>query len=333
MEFVPPVLARFALPQPGIGSGMGSLWFERMEADRMFLSARRAVQKGVAILALGLGLPGASPAVTPEQFAALEPEEALRLPALEAVSVFGWNQEEFLFVLENALIDLRYLYLKPAGRPSSALTSAIKAFQQETGHKPTGTLLVGEFLELVQRGNEFWQSPVVPGPQLVSHEAGVVSAKGTWVSPGAQELNPIQTTSIRCYQAAGLCSMATARLITSQEEGAWYHSPTMDLEVEAHDWKVTQWTDAQVQAEDRSGPCVTRRLSIDLRQQQAAMTSEPTGAPQCRTPGGSTRTYVLASGYEVAATFWGERRDRAHKLRSAAFQKLVEQIQSKRTPR
>ena len=67
-------------------------------------------------------------AITPEEFGALDPEQALRLPVMEALEVFGWRRDEFVFVLENALIDLRYLYRQPSGKPSEALTGAIRTF-------------------------------------------------------------------------------------------------------------------------------------------------------------------------------------------------------------
>ena len=147
---------------------------------------------------------GAAWPLTPEQFAALEPEEALQLPATEALPVFGWQEREFVFVLENALIDLRYLYRQPGGRPSDQLTAAIKAFQRDTKRKPTGKLLVGEFLDLIQRGNEMWQSPILPGPNFVAQKDDVVWAEGTWFSAQAAEPDPIQTTSVRCYRQAAL---------------------------------------------------------------------------------------------------------------------------------
>lgn len=290
----------------------------------------RASSHWLPVVALAAGLAGPVHGVTPEQFAALEPEEALRLPALEAIDVFGWSRQEFVFVLENALIDLRYLYRAPSGRSSAALTAAVKAFQKDSGQKGTGTILVGEFLDLIQRGNEFWQAPIMPGPSVVSRKGEVVSAEGTWVSPDGDEPNPIQTTSIRCYRAAGLCAMVTARLITEQDSESWYHSAMMDLALEGRDWNIVRWTDERIEAQHQAGPCITYRLTIEVRRELATMAAQPTGAEQCRTEAAPPRTYTLASGYEVAARYWEERRERAHRLRSQAFQALTEKIQSRR---
>jgi len=290
----------------------------------------RVLSRWLPAVALAAGLAGPAHAVTPEQFAKLEPDEALRLPALEAIDVFGWSRREFVFVLENALIDLRYLYRAPSGRSSDALAAAVKAFQKDSGQKATGTILVGEFLDLIQRGNEFWQAPIVPGPAFVSRKGEVVAAEGTWVSPDGPEPNPIQTTSIRCYRAADLCAMVTARVITEQDGEGWYHSAMLDLTLEGRDWNVTQWTDDRIEAQQQVGPCVTYRLTIDLRRDLATMATQPTGVEQCQAEIAPPRTYTLASGYEVAGRYWEERRERAHRLRSQAFQALTEKIQNRR---
>jgi hypothetical protein len=291
----------------------------------------RLLQASFAAVCLALTL-GATPAraITVEEFTALEPDKALALPALEAVDLFGWTREEYQFVLENALIDLRYLYRAPSGKSSAQLIAAIKAFQRDIGHSATGTLLLGELFELMHSGNEFWQAPITPGSDALSHKGDVVIAEGTWVAPGALEPNPIHTTSIRCYRAASLCSMVTARVITDVQPGGWYHAPGMDLILETRDFALTRWSDELVLAEETSGPCVTYRLSVDLRGGPITLARQPTGAGQCNAAIAPPRTYTLTSGYEVAARYWDEWRNRTHKLRSSAFQKLVEQLQNKR---
>ena len=125
--------------------------------------------RGTLVLAVALaGVAEPSLALSPEEFAAMEPEAALQLPVVETLSVFGWRKQEFVFVLENALIDLRYLYRAPSGHTSKELTAAVKAFQRDIGATPTGVLLVSQFIDLGQRGNEFWQSADLsrPGQRL-----------------------------------------------------------------------------------------------------------------------------------------------------------------------
>jgi len=284
---------------------------------------------GAVCFALAVVAPAAL-AITAEEFAALEPDKAMALRALDAIGLFGWTREEYLFVLENALIDLRYLYRAPSGKPSAQLTAAIKAFQRDIGHPATGTLLLGELFELMQSGNEFWQAPINPGSDSLSRQGDVVTAQGTWVAPDALEPNPINSSSIHCYRAASICSVVTARVMTDVQPGGWYHAPGMDLILETRDFALTQWNDEVLLAEEQSGPCVTYRLSVDLRGGPITLARQPTGAAQCSAAIAPARTYTLTSGYGVAARYWDDWRNRTHKLRSSAFQKLVEQIQSKR---
>jgi hypothetical protein len=265
-------------------------------------------------------------AISPEEFAAMAPEDALRLPVVEALEVFGWRHQEFLFVLENALIDLRYLYRQPSGKRSDALSAAVRTFQREAGYDPTGVLLVEEFMELIQRGNQFWQAPVYPGPLLYSETAHGVSLEGTWVSRGGPERDPIQTTNIRCVRAASLCTAVTARLVMADDEEGWFHASAIDLTLGTRDWSVTRWTDERIEAEDRSSLCVVQRLTVDLKRQGATMRNEPQADERCKAAAPEASEYRLEGGYEIAARYWEERQTRAHKLRSKAFQQLVERV-------
>jgi len=317
--------AHHTTPAPAAPSRLvrGGEWFlSRMRTGRR---GTRWILLSVVVWAMAQAGPARS--LTPEEFAALEPEQALRLPVVEALEVFGWREREFVFVLENALIDLRYLYRQPSGRPSEQLTASIKAFQRETGRKPTGTLLVSEFLDLVQRSNELWQAPVMPGPTFVTQTNQVLWAEGTWSSTQAPDPDPIQTTSIRCYRDAGLCSMVTAKLMLGEEADRWFHVGAVDLALQARDWKVTQWSETRIDAEDRSALCVAYALGIDLREQRVSMERSPTGAQTCAGSAEPGRSYTLVSGYTVANPYWEARQVRVHKLRSPAFRKLVEKIQ------
>jgi hypothetical protein len=269
-------------------------------------------------------------AVTPEEFAAMEPEAALALPVTQALQVFGWREQEFMFVLENTLLDLRYLYRAPSGRASAQLTAAVKAFQRDTAREPTGVLLVSEFMDMAQRGNEFWQAPIYPGPAAVARSGEVITATGTWAAAGVTEPDPIQTTSIRCHPAVGVCSMATARVLMADEANGWFHAAAADLTLTQRDWRITESGADRIVARDDDGPCVAYTLTIELAAQSATMDARPLPGEQCRSAAQPPRTYRLTHGYQVATRYWEERQARLHKLRSSAFQKLVEKVQGKR---
>lgn len=284
------------------------------------------------LAAFGLGAclqHGAAGAVSVEEFGAMEPEQVLRLPATEALAVFGWSAREFRFVLENSLIDLRYLYQAPSGQPSAGLIRAVKAFQRDLGARPTGEILVGQFMDLVQRTNEFWQTPVIPGPAYIVDKGEVVSAEGSWHSAQVREADPIQSSSIRCYRSANLCSMVTAKLVMSADESGWFHSSVSDLGLHAQDWTVREWTPHGIVAEDRSARCAEYVLTIDIAGDQVTMQRSVVAGGDCaQAP--VTASFRLKGGYEVASPYWEARQARLLSLRSPAFQALVKRVQSHR---
>jgi len=272
---------------------------------------------------------GAALAVSAEEFGAMDPEQALKLPAIEALSVFGWKAGEFRFVLENSLIDLRYLYQPPSGQSSSALTAAVKAFQRDIGARETGVILVGQFMDLVQRTNEFWQAPVIPGPAFIIDKGDLVTAEGTWHSEQVRESDPIQSTGIRCYRTANLCSMVTAKLVMSGDEAGWFHSSVSDLALHAQDWIVREWSDKRIVAEDRSARCLEYTLTMDLAAEQVSMQRAVVAGGSCA-EAAATATYRLIGGYEVASPYWEARQARLLSLRSAKFQAVVKRLQAGR---
>jgi len=272
---------------------------------------------------------GAAMAVSAEEFGAMEPEQALKLPATEALSVFGWQAAEFRFVLENSLIDLRYLYQPPSGKPSPALTAAVKAFQRDIGARETGVIQVGQFMDLVQRTNEFWQAPVIPGPAYIIAKGDLVTAEGTWHSEQVRESDPIQSTSLRCYRAANLCSMVTAKVVMAGDEAGWFHSSVSDLALHAQDWTVREWSDRQIVAEDRSARCLEYILTVDLAAEQVGMQRTVVAGASCA-EAAATATYRLVAGYEVASPYWEARQARLLSLRSAKFQAIVKRLQAGR---
>lgn len=283
----------------------------------------------VALALLLMSAGSAALAMTPEQFAAMDPEQALQVPADEAIGVFGWKRQDFLFVLENALIDLRYLYRAPTGKPSKALTDAVKAFQRDRGVKQSGRLSVAEFMDLVRRGNEFWQAPVFPGPLQVDASSERVSIQGSWQPETVPERDPVQASSVRCYRAAGLCSMVTAKLLMADDDGGMFHNSAADLDVHARDFKIAQWSEAGVVAEE-STMCVNYTLTIDIAGRSATLEGRRSGGDKCGATSAPPRRYKLIGGYESAAPYWAARQARLLQLRSHAFQQAIARIQQKK---
>lgn len=285
------------------------------------------------LLALCAGLVASAPAlsITPEEYSDLAPEVALQVPMVEALPVFGWTRKEYFFIVENALIDLRYYYKEPSGASSPALMSAIRNFQSAMQHAPTGSLKVNEFVELVERTNSFWQMPILPGRVAVIREGDVVLLEGTWVSERVRDPDPVQTTQVRCRKGAALCTMATAKVHMNEAEGAWFHNNGADLEVRSVDLRVTRWDANSIEAEYQPYFCVTDTLVVDLRTDEARILRNRSEDATCAEVKAGRDTFRLVDGEERAAAFWDQRRDRAHQLRSHGFRQLVETIQRARS--
>jgi hypothetical protein len=89
--------------------------------------------------------------MTAEQLNKLDRKEAEAFPVEQALPALGLQEQGFYAMTENALLTLRYLIAVPTGKPSPQLTSAMKAFQADLGHRDTGILLIGEYFELMTR--------------------------------------------------------------------------------------------------------------------------------------------------------------------------------------
>lgn len=269
-------------------------------------------------------------AITPEAYAELAPEVALQLPMVEALPVFGWSRKEYYFIIENALIDLRYYYGEPAGASSAKLISAIRNFQSAMQHAPTGSLRVNEFVELVERTNSLWQLPIMPPRAAVIRDGDIVSLEGTWVSERTRDPDPVQTALVRCRHATGQCTMAIAKVHLNDAEGSWFHSNSADLDVRMSDLKITRWDENGIEAQYRPYFCITDTLVIDLRTDEARIHRERARDTSCAETKVNRDTLRLTDGDTVAGPFWEQRRDRTHLLRSRAFRERVEEIQRAR---
>lgn len=308
--------------------GESSGW--RALRRRMMALSAGAVVSCSTMLTSGVMVSSSAWGVTPEEYADLAPEVALQLPMVEALPVFGWSRKEYYFIIENALIDLRYYYGEPVGASSPKLMSAIRSFQSAMQHAPTGSLRVNEFVELVERTNSLWQVPILPPRTAVIREGDVVSLEGTWVSEQVRDPDPVQTAQVRCRQSTGQCTMAIARVHLNDAEGTWFHSNSGDLEVRMSELKVTRWDEHGIEAQYRPYFCITDTLVIDLRTDEARILRDRARDNACADVKTGRDTLRLVDGDTAAAAFWEQRRDRAHQLRSRAFRERVDEIQRAR---
>lgn len=267
----------------------------------------------------------ASAGITNDELNNMPKEKARQIPVTETLSAMEIKEPDFFFVLENCLIDLRYFYREPTGRPSPQLTDAIKAFQTDIGHKPTGSLLMGEFEELARRHTTLVVVPIYTGGFHVFSLGDLVSAEGTWVFQDGSGVDPIQTSKIHCRKDTRLCSMVTAR-ISVPDGGNVFGTDSGSLFLDTEDWAITKWSDYEVQAESDSAKCVSYTLTINIQKKEAHMFRRGKWASYCKGIAETPQILTLVDGFKVAYDFWQARNAKTAKLRSSTFRKFDERI-------
>ena len=174
----------------------------------------------------------------------------------------------FTFRLENALYKLKFYPDMPTGRPSPILKDAIKAFQSSINAKPTGTLLVCEWVQLVNRVNQLfprqvYPSRIYPVKLAFSKTDQRVDATGTWqLQQTPVEFPFLQTSNIRCFKQANTCVEANAMII---DEVDFKSSVERDyLTVGTIIWQVDRWNKQEIVANNNVYPCLRASLYVNL---------------------------------------------------------------------
>jgi len=265
-------------------------------------------------------------ALTEEELNKLPPEEARKIPILKALPALGMSQKTFLFMIEDCLIDLRYLFKKPSGQLSDELISAIKQFQSDIGQKPTGIMLMGEWEELTKRHGLIGFVPIYPGGFHVIGVADLVSAEGTWVFEKEDNADPIQKTKIICHKPSGRCWMATARV--SMPGKSIFGMDMASLYVDIEEWPITKWSSYEVQAENDDSQCVSYTLTINIKNKEAHMFRRGKGNKDCEGIAESPSILKLVDGFDVGYKYYQDRNNKISDIRSSAFQKLVKELLS-----
>ncbi len=106
--------------------------------------------------------------LTRKQFEALPKAQQRKLPAFRVFPLMVQDKKTpaqqakamMVFVVEDALYELRFYPSLPTGRESGKLRMALKKFQRSVGYKPTGVLLLGEWEELVKRNKGLRYYPI-----------------------------------------------------------------------------------------------------------------------------------------------------------------------------
>lgn len=260
--------------------------------------------------------------LTREQLNKLDRAEANSLPVLRVLPAIGegMSEQSFYALVELELLHLRYLLAPPTGRASPQLTEAIKAFQRDLGQEDTGTLLFGEWEELMRRVGRVEPTPIYPDVASVIAVGDLARAEGTWVfesdDPMYTQANPIQTTVIECNRRVGTCVDATAVI--------WYREGAADLSVDLQTWHITKWSDSEIVAENDDARCVSYTLSINRHAKAASAFRRGKGTPGCEAFSTSPQILHLVNGLDVALEFFRKRDQAASEFISSGFKSSVQ---------
>lgn len=248
--------------------------------------------------------------VAREEFDKLSPDEQRKLPFFDLLPTLDLDETSTTALVELVFLDLRYYLRKPSGAPSPELRASVEQFQKDLGHEPTGTLLLGEFQELMRRMAAVHPVPVYPGNfSLVEEEGGVVLVQGTWQPQGSAPPDPIQTSEIRCERKESACVEATAVL--------FYGSGKALLDIGVAQWKVVRWSNERIVAKREAAPCFLDTLEVRFEGKKVSKSRRSKEGGECadRAP----ETARLGDGSRVGYEYFRRRWEEAHSGYSSAF--------------
>jgi len=182
----------------------------------------------------------------------------------------------------------------------------IGQFQSDIGSKRTGTLTVGDWMELSRRATRITDTHVSPlsGTGKIYVFNGIANAEGTWTVDYEQYRRPINYVKISCYRLLNLCVSSEAEVsipdIDDTTQSLGYY-----LNINTKEYNILLWNDNNIIAQ--ASWCGTAMLTLNFQNHHVYETvTGLAGDKYCK-------PYVASlnhSGLEVAKHFWKERAKR-----------------------
>lgn len=261
----------------------------------------------------------------------LFPEEKLKKLRVSKVLSTDNDSEMPLsmpFIIGDALYELRYYVGElPSGKITPKLKDAIKDFQRCLGNDPTGELLFGEFMELMQSYDKLSPTRVsLPSYRFFNsaeHSVGpgYVSLRGTWVfKDGTPQADPIQTSVIELYKNT---MQGTERMA--------FLNYTGDSVVEALlttymvRWKITKWDSEEIVAENDAPINASYTLKVDMQNEKVYMYRSPKGKVFKKFEL-EPSILELVDGLKVSGDFYKKSQEEANKLYSPKYRSTLQQL-------
>jgi hypothetical protein len=251
--------------------------------------------------------------------------------------------ENELSMLTDAMVDLiivyplrELMYVNPIGRlEEQALVEAMRAFQSDLGHDPSGELTAAEFETLTRMAQRQRDTPVIALERMyVDVTEDYALATGTWIIEGDQIAYPINTSRISCARNENSCEVVQAEVdVPSLDENIdnyW-------LQLSTDSFQVISWSESEVIARGTAGligtVCRTTLLTIDGDSEEVYEITRNIGGEECEydeddflslPPLEAPRIARLVDGYELTREFWERRKEETNNyfnsaLRESAF--------------
>ncbi len=254
-----------------------------------------------------------------EQIDRLPREQMNGLPAFEVMTHMDANLGAAMKPMAAiTLSKLFYGATVPVLPFEGYLPVAIREFQSDLGAAPDGVLKLGEFDELMKRGNKIDSAahPIYPGwATSVWTNGNYAGFGGTWIIDGEQHAYPVNYTDYKCYRSANRCYLAEASL---SELDSSSH-----LLVRTETMKVIKWDQSEILLEDEA-TCRVSTISVNLVSKDVVMITRNKGdacsdqeiLPKLPAP----RIARLVNGFDVISKAHKEALEATRKLWSKPMQ-------------
>jgi hypothetical protein len=237
---------------------------------------------------------------TPAQIAALP--ESVRLDEVPIQYIFaaqGYEDPEgFRLVHSMKLQALMY-------DTSESFEAAVRDFQRDLEHEPTGILTVGQIAELTYRNGllKLGRVEMLNAVKAYSLRDDAATAQGTWTAAPAATLIPINEVRISCDRERSVCEESTTYVIVPGRES--WNMAFLVLNT-SDSYTVSRWRRQGIEATRLAG-CREILLSITRTGEVTRTPGELIPEDQCSLPVGSQaeaaadllQTVVLANGSEI----------------------------------
>lgn len=250
-----------------------------------------------ATLAIAAPAAGAADELTLDRLLAMDPEEMLEAPALDAMRI-AWPdappRADLALGQQYMLARLGFYEGTPDGKENARMRRAVRAFRASRGEAEADALSLGDTGELAWRLSLFEPDRLsIPRGywSLPNEYKSTLEIAGTFVERESQGKADIggyygvrNYVRIRCDPAAQSCR--EARL-----EFDWGGERAYLVKLDSAFWVILEWTPERLVIADPEAECYMVTLTLDLAAQKAERRTDHHQKPYCPNEKGEIEPY------------------------------------------